>query len=483
MYTGAVKTRGVNVLRDTHFNRSVGCVDVIRRASTMRSNQANRRVFLKAAGMSLALPWLESGAALSAARTEQAVGQPPIRFVTTFFPLGVNTHKWGACGSGEDLTLEPTLEPLEVIKHKVSVLQGLSHPHLKDVRGHAGKVASFLTGEPGGRDNNKSGVSIDQRIAARIADQTEFRSLVLGVAPSRNGRGFYDSSISWRGPDRPLAKEIDPAMTFATLFADKSWLKRDESVLDFVLDQAKHLETRISAQDSQTLAEYFEGIRELELRIARLDRDTTDWQRQQAGELSISRRFHADDPSGAGETPDFALYQPENFREHTRLMLDLLVLALRMDKTRVLTFMFDSYGPKYMDFSFLPGVTGQWHSLSHHKETPSSLHQYHLINQWHVSQFTYLLQKMDEAQEGDRTLLDNSMVMIGSDMWDGNRHTCTEYPLLLAGSGGGRIKTGRAIDFEDGSMSRLFLSIAETMGTPLDGFQEACESLGSQLAA
>jgi hypothetical protein len=272
-------------------------------------------------------------------------------------------------------------------------------------------------------------------------------------------------------------------MTFAALFGDKSWLKRDKSVLDFVLDQAKKLEKRISAQDSQTLAEYFEGLRELELRIAHLDREKTDWERQQVEELSISQRFHAGDPNGAGETPDFALYQPENFREHTRLMLDLIVLALRMDKTRVLTFMFDSYGPKYMDFSFLPGVTGQWHSLSHHKETTSSLHQYHLINQWHISQYTYLLQKMDEVQEGDRTLLDNSIVMVGSDMWDGNRHTCTQYPLLLAGGGGGRIKTGRAIDFECGSMSRLFLSIAETMGAPLDRFQEATESLDSELTA
>ncbi len=448
----------------------------------MRSDQANRRVFLKAAGMSLALPWLESVSTLAAAPTKQTGPRAPIRFVTTFFPLGVNTHKWGACGSGEDLELQATLEPLEVIKHKVNVLQGLSHPHLTDLRGHAGKVAAFLTGEPGGRDHNASGISFDQQIAGRLGDQTEFRSLVLGIAPSRNGRAFYDSSISWRGPERPLAKEIDPAMTFAALFADKSWLKRDESVLDFVLDQAKGLEKRISAQDSQTLAEYFEGIRELELRIARLDREKTDWQRQQAGEPSVSRRFHANDPSGAGETPDFALYQPENFRDHTRLMLDLIVLALRMDKTRVLTFMFDSYGPKYMDFSFLPGVTGQWHSLSHHKETPSSLRQYQLINRWHISQYTYLLQKMDEVKEGDRTLLDNSMVMIGSDMWDGNRHTCTEYPLLLAGGGGGRIKTGRAIDFEGGSMSRLFLSIAETMGAPLDQFQEATESLGSALA-
>ena len=163
-------------------------------------------------------------------------------------------------------------------------------------------------------------------------------------------------------------------------------------------------------------------------------------------------------------------------------MLDLMVLALRMDKTRVVSFMFDSYGPKYSDFSFIPGVRGEWHALSHHKETPSSLHQYHLINRWHVSEYTYLLQKMDEVKEGEGTLLDHSMVMIGSGMWDGNRHTCDQYPILLAGSAGGRIKTGRAIDFQDGSMSQLFLSLAENMGAPMDRFKEATESLGSTLS-
>ena len=448
----------------------------------MRQDPTNRRSFLKAAGATVVLPWLESFPILSAVPTDSPLTIAPLRFVATFFPLGVNTHQWGASGAGETLKFKPTLEPLEPIKHKVNILLDLCHPHLKDKRGHAGKVASLLTGEPGGRDNSAAGISIDQLIASRIGDQTAFRSLALGIAPSRNRRGFYDSSISWRGPDKPLAKEIDPRMTFSALFSDKSWLKRDGSVLDFVLDQARDLEKRIGAQDRQTLAEYFEGIRELELRIERMDRDKAEWQRHQAIEPSFSRRFHPDDPSGAGEMPDFALYQPENFREHTRLMLDLMVLALRTDRTRVASFMFDGYGPKYSDFSFIPGVAGQWHALSHHKETPSSLHQYHLINQWHVSQYTYLLQKMDEVKEGERSLLDNSLVLIGSGMWDGNRHTCTQYPLLLGGSAGSQIRTGRAIDFRGGSMSRLFLSLAETMGAPLEQFKEATESLGSTLA-
>ncbi len=448
----------------------------------MRKNPPNRRSFLKAAGATVVLPWLESIPVLRAVSSGKALTKVPLRFVATFFPLGVNTHQWGAAGTGENLKFKPTLEPLQPIKHKVNVLLDLCHPHLKDKRGHAGKVASLLTGEPGGRDNSAAGISIDQLIAGQIGDQTAFRSLALGIAPSRNRRGFYDSSISWRGADKPLAKEIDPRMTFAALFSDKSWLKRDGSVLDFVLDQAQNLEKRISAQDRQTLAEYFEGIRELELRIERMDRDKAEWQRHQASEPSISRRFHPDDPSGAGEMPDFALYQPQSFREHTQLMLDLMVLALRTDRTRVASFMFDSYGPKYSDFSFIPGVAGQWHALSHHKETPSSLHQYHLINRWHVSQYTDLLQKMDEIKEGERTLLDNSLVLIGSGMWDGNRHTCTQYPLLLGGSAGGQIKTGRAIDFQGGSMSRLFLSFAENMGAPLKEFKEATESFGSTLA-
>ena len=257
----------------------------------------SRRLFLKAAGLSMALPWLESVSALASGN--KSLAQASVRFVATFFPLGVNTHEWGAHGSGLKLKLKSSLKPIEVIKEKVNILQDLSHPNLQKLRGHAGKVSAFLTGEPGGRDHSAAGISIDQHIANRIGHLTEFPSLALGIAPSRNRRGFYDSSISWSGPDKPLAKEINPAMTFDALFSDKSWLKRDRSVLDFVLEQAKGLERRLSAQDSQTLSEYFQGIRELELRIARLDRDKLDWQRRQKEAGSISRRYHPDDPSGA----------------------------------------------------------------------------------------------------------------------------------------------------------------------------------------
>ena len=182
----------------------------------------NRRSFLRAAGVSLTLPWLESIPGVVAAPVGDVAAGPPLRFVATFFPLGVNTHEWGASGEGSSLTLKPTLEPLRPIQHKVNILQDLSHPHLKKLRGHAGKVASLLTGEPGGRDHSRAGTSIDQHIANRIGHDTEFPSLALGIAPSRNRRGFYDSAVSWGSPDKPLAKEIDPAMTFDALFADKS---------------------------------------------------------------------------------------------------------------------------------------------------------------------------------------------------------------------------------------------------------------------
>ena len=168
-------------------------------ASSMRQDPTNRRSFLKAAGATVVLPWLESIPILSAVPTDSALTKAPLRFVANFFPLGVNTYQWGASGVGETLEFNPTLEPLTPIKHKVNVLMDLCHPHLKDKRGHAGKVASLLTGEPGGRDNSAAGVSIDQLIAGQIGDQTAFRSLALGIAPSRNRRGFYDSSISWRG--------------------------------------------------------------------------------------------------------------------------------------------------------------------------------------------------------------------------------------------------------------------------------------------
>ena len=442
------------------------------------TSQITRRGALRGLGVSLTLPWLESLAdAAPAQRSEK--GQPPTRFVSTFFPLGVNTQQWGASGDGQKLSFKPTLKPLESIKHKVTVLEGLVHPHLKSLRSHAGKVAAVLTGDPGGRDGNRSGISIDQLIANEIGDRTEFRSLALGISPAQTGRGFYDTSISWRGADKPLAKEVDPRGAFKMLFGDPSWLKRDKSVLDFVRQQAKLLNGRLSAQDRHTLAEYFDGIRELELRISRLEQGRGEWKREAKSQLSV--RYHPEDPKAAGEFADFALFAPENFREHTRLMLDLLVLALRMDKTRIATFMFDSYGPKYMNFSFIPGVTGQWHALSHHRNTASTMHMYHQINHWHVTQFTWLLKKLDSVREGDGTLLDNTLVLLISDMWDGNVHDCIQYPLILGGNAGGRIRTGQNLSFKNGSMSRLFLSLADLMGAPLKQFKEATDNYHSEL--
>ena len=303
--------------------------------------------------------------------------------------------------------------------------------------------------------------------------------MAFGIAPARTGRGFYDSSISWRGRDKPLAKEVDPRGAFKMLFGDSSWLKRDKSVLDFILKQANSLELRLSAQDRHTLAEYFDGIRELEQRISKLEKGRGDWKREIKSQPSV--RFHPEDPKAAGEFADAALFAPENFREHTKVMLELLVLALRMDKTRIASFMFDSYGPKYSDFSFIPGVTGQWHALSHHRKTPTLLHQYHQINHWHVTQYAWLLKKLESVREGQGTLLDNTMVLLTSDMWDGNRHDCVQYPLVLAGSAGGRIRTGRNVSFKNGSMSRLFLSLADLMGAPLKQFKEADSNYHSKL--
>jgi len=450
----------------------------------------DRRTVLKGLGVSLTLPWLESLATTPVVAAGPSGTQGAMRFVAMLFPLGVNTETWGAAGQGDELRFKPTLAPLEPIKHKVNVLADFCHPHLKELGKHAGKVAAYLTGEPGGRDLNRAGVSIDQLIAERIGEQTELPSLALGIAPARTGRGFYDSNISWRGPDKPVSKEIDPQATFEMLFGDHSWLDKDRSVLDFILGQAKQLDRRLSQRDSQTLAEYFDSIRELETRARRLQERSQNWHQDHgldaahgekpvAGEPTV--RFHPEDPAAAGEAFDFNGYPPEDFVEHTRLMLDLLVLALQADKTRVVSYMFDSYGPKYSDFSFIPGVRGQWHAISHHMNVADSLQQYHLINRWHVSQYAYLLQRMDAVQEGERTLLDNSMVMIASDMWCGNRHECPKYPLILSGAAGGRIRTGRHIDFEGGSMSRLFLSIAELMGAPLDGFGEADKPYGSEL--
>ncbi len=420
--------------------------------------QWNRRRFLKAAGVSMGLPWLE------AAPRDAA---PPTRFAALFFPNGVQVEEWGGSGEGAAFQLKSLLRPLDPLKGKLIVPSGLWHERLEQRGGHDGKTSGFLTGmENYRREGNRLevGTSIDQAIAAKIGGQTPLPSFCLGVKPDSMTQldlaPIYRSYISWATPSRPAPKEIDPRFAFDRLFGGAGRRLRDKSVLDAVLEQARELKSAAGKADSQKLDEFFESVRDVEKRVETADSDTGGrWRPAHVPELRRPGR------------------RPEDREPHTRLMLDMMVLAFQTNTTRVATFMFDNGGCTG-NFTFLPGVTEEWHAASHHRDRPEIKRQYEAINRWHVEQLAYLLAKMDAIPEGGGTLLDHSMVLMGSGLADGNKHTADNLPLILAGGGGGTLRTGRSVAYSGHTpFARLFVSIARRMGVEIGSFADATQPL------
>jgi hypothetical protein len=417
-----------------------------------------RRGFLKAAGISIGLPWLEAS---------RADLKPPTRFAALFYPNGVQVEEWGAAGEGDTLQLKGLLQSLEPLKKKLIIPSGLWHERLEQRPGHDGKTSGFLTGMENYRlegNKLKVGVSIDQLIAHQVGHETPLPSFCLGVKPDQMTQldlvPIYRSYISWSSPSQPAPKEVDPRFAFDRLFADGERQQRNKSILDAVRDQARGLKREVSGNDSRKLDEFFESVRDVEKRVeASEEAGTNRWEPRHPPEI---------------KRPGV---RPEDREPHTQLMLDLMVLAFRMNKTRVSTFMFDNGGCTG-NFSFLPGVTEEWHAASHHRDRPEIKKQYEAINRWHIEQLTYLLKQMDAIDEGDGTLLDHSMVLMGSGLSDGNKHTANNLPLVLAGGASGLLRPGRAITYpEHTPFSRLFIAIAGRMGVPVQSFADATQPL------
>lgn len=420
--------------------------------------QWNRRRFLKAAGVSIGLPWLEAA---------PRVAPAPTRFAALFFPNGVQVEEWGGSGEGAAFQLKSLLKPLDPLKGKIAVPSGLWHERLEQRGGHDGKTSGFLTGMENYRlDGNqlKVGTSIDQLIASKIGSETPLPSFCLGIKPDSMTQldlvPIYRSYISWATPSQPAPKEIDPRFAFDRLFGSAEQRRRDKSILDAVREQAQDLKASVSRADTRKLDEFFESVRDVEKRVENANADSGS--RWRPSVMPVLER-----PSR----------RPEEREAHARLMLDLMVLAFQTNTTRVSTFMFDNGGCTG-NFTFLPGVTEEWHAASHHRDRPEIKRQYEAINRWHVEQLAYLLGKMDAIPEGDGTLLDHSMVLMGSGLADGNKHTASNLPLVLAGGGNGTIRTGRAIAYpEHTPFARLFVSIAQRMGVEVPSFADATQPL------
>jgi len=431
----------------------------------MTRYQLSRRTMLRGLGVSIALPWLESLRVWGdEAAARKKASQAPTRMAILFAGCGFHKHEWWARGEGKSMELGKVLAPLKDFREQMVFIRGLYNAEALKGNIHSSQTGNLLSGAvlaPGG--TIRSGTSVDQLVAQRIGYQTKVPSLVLGCEkanPSvhKNYSMLYSSHISWSSPTTPTPLEVYPALAFDQLFKDRAQ-RGDKSVLDAVLGDARDFRRGISRRDQQKLDEYLNSVREVEKRIENAG---------QRGELQGWRPTLS--------KPDIPRPKdgyPQDIVEHMRLMSDILVLAFQTDTTRVCTLKLNNdHGT--LRFPHL-GVDYMIHHLLSHSDTEDWLK----VNQFFLEQMAYIARRMDAIQEGERTLLDNSMLMLCSSMITGH-HDANQLPVVMLGGGGGRIKGGRNLDYlgkPDRQMCRLYLTMMDKMGVHLDKFGDAREPL------
>jgi hypothetical protein len=419
------------------------------------NTRIERRTFLRGVGATLALPWLE----IMTTRARAAQKLPPRRFVTFFQPNGVFPKAWNVKGEGRDFALSPILEPLAEFKDDMVVLSGIDSCG----KGHVKLTAAFLTGTS--IENGVNGISVDQVIARQIGKGTRFSSIELGTEPPRQGMAGEDpialaNTVSWSSATQRISPEISPRAAFDRLFRDpvspeaRRAAQNRCSVVDLVLEDAKALQKIASGRDKEKIDEYLDGVRGVEQQIERtMNPPAPEWTALTAPDMKRP-------PAGI----------PLNKDEHMRLMLDVMVLALQTDTTRVATFM-SAHGFSRQNFTFLDGVKNDHHGMSHHKNQEALVKEYTTVSRWYAQQVQYLLTKMRGIDEGNGSLLDNSIVLYGSEMKDGNGHIKEDLPLVLIGKGQGRVKTGQHLALDKGTpLANLHLTIAQQFGAEIPSF-------------
>ena len=427
----------------------------------------NRRTLLRGLGVSMALPWLESLPVWGA----EPMAAPPKRLAVLFMANGVNPDLWWAKGSGAAIELGPSLAPLEPLKGKFNYIKGLFNKAATGVGIHPGMTGNLLSGVSLTKGAElHGGVSLDQVLAGHIGDQTVQPSMVLGCEQPVTGyheTNFsmaYSSHISWSSPTSPVPMEVYPSLAFDSLFENRG-SQRNLSVLDRVMEQAGLLTRRVSATDKGKLDEYLTSVREVEKRAQdmRAAKDKAD---ANARGRSV--------PVAMMARPDNGL--PEDIREHMRLMCDILALGFQTDKTRVATLLLcrDISG---LFYPFLDVKLA--HHLASHEDRSEAFMR---INQFYMTQYAYLIDKLAAMPEGESTVLDNSCLVFMSNMWSGSNHDSTKVPVLTAGTLGGTLETGRVLDYtlsgdENRKLCSLYLSLMDRVGVKLDRFGDATERL------
>src|SRR5215469_1687037 len=422
----------------------------------------SRRSILRGAGVAMALPFLESLPAFGAAMTPT-----PKRFAVMFMGCGINEDYWSATGDGADMKLSKTPSVLEPLKQKINVVDGLFNKASVGLGIHPAQTGSLLSGAQVSKGAIlHSGMSVDQMIANTIGQDTAQSSIVLACEQPMTGYHetnysmAYSSHISWQTPDNPVPVELYPSLAFDNLFENRGSL-RNVSIIDRVKDSAEAMSTKVSSADKIKLDDYLTSVREVEKRVTalRAGKDAAEDKAKLTG-ASVMKM----------ERPANGL--PEDLREHSKLMCDIIALAFQTDKTRVASLII-SRDLSAMYYPFL-GVNQGHHGLSHNNNSDA----YEAISRWHVSQFAYLASKLDSMPEGNGTVLDNSCLMFLSSLFIGRTHDNTRLPVVLAGGLGGALKTGRSLNYlgepaEDRKMCSLYLSLMDRMGVKLDHFGDA----------
>ena len=431
----------------------------------MTKHDITRRTVLRGLGVTMALPWMESTRVWGdVAKSAKKASEAPTRMAILFAGCGFYKNEWWAKGEGKDMQLGKVLTPLNDFRENMVFVRGLYNKEALKGNIHSSQTGNLLSGAPLASGGHiQSGTSVDQYVAQRIGHQTKIPSLVLGCEKSnagvhKNYSLLYSSHISWSSPNTPTPLEVYPALAFDRLFNNEAQVG-DRSVLDAVLGDAKDLRKNVSRLDQQKLDEYLTSVREVERRIesAGLRGELQGW-RPTLAKPDMTR------PKDG---------YPQDIVEHMRLMSDILVLAFQTDTTRVCTLKLNNdHGT--LRFPHL-GVDYMAHHLLSHNETDDWLK----VNQFFLEQMAYIARRMDAIREGERTLLDNSMLMLCSSMITGH-HDANQLPVVMLGSGGGRIKGGQNLHYlgkSDRQMSRLFLSMMDKMEVRPKTFGDAKKPL------
>jgi len=425
-----------------------------------------RRTFLRGAGVTLALPLLDamipsfSGAAAAAA--------PVRRLGFIYIPMGCNWFQWFPKDVGTITELSPTLSTLTPFLNQVTVISNLELKNSYSPGNHATSNAGFLSAARAkmteGADYELA-TTVDQIAAKQLGKETRLPSLELAmdlttpIGACDGGMScIYETSLSWSSPTTPLPAEANPRVVFERLFGDGgsaadrlAALREDGSLIDFVSEDIAHVQKKLGPGDRTKLSQYLDTVRELERRIQKAE-----------GQMANSTMPDLDRPIGV----------PSEYGDHAKLMFDLQVLAMQTDVTRVITFQLarEASTRTYPE----AGVPEAHHPTSHHGNDPEKLGKLAKINAYHVSLFAYYLEKLKATPDGDGSLLDHSMIMLGSGMGNPDVHNHVNLPIIVAGGGAGKMKGGRHIKYDEPTpLANLHLTLLDKVGIHQDSFADS----------